>query len=69
MVCAPPGGTIMTNKNDMIVCGLGQCVVNKDGITLCSTQPGGNASLTNMGIAVCAGVCVSPSQKLCTGAR
>lgn len=69
IVCAPPGGTIMANKDGMIVCGLGQCVVNKNGTILCSAQPGGTAFVNDMGVAVCAGVCITPSKNNCKGAR
>jgi len=69
IVCAPPGGSIMTNKDGVVVCGRGQCVVNKVGIILCSSQTGGTASLTTMGEAVCSGKCVSASQTTCKGAK
>lgn len=69
IVCAPPGGTILTNKDGMIVCGLGQCVVNKNGTILCSAQPGGTAFLNDAGVAVCTGICMSPSKNNCKGAR
>jgi hypothetical protein len=69
IVCAPPGGRIMTNKDGLIVCSLGQCVINKNGIIMCSTQPGGTATLNNEGVPVCAGMCVSASKNYCVGAR
>jgi len=69
IVCAPPGGRIMTNKDGVIVCGRGQCVVTKAGIIMCSSQPGGAASINNMGVPVCAGVCVSASQNHCKGRK
>lgn len=69
IVCAPAGGSIMTNKDGMVVCGLGQCVVNKSGMFLCSAQPGGTASVNNQGVAVCSGMCVTPSKNNCKGAR
>jgi hypothetical protein len=69
IVCAPPGGSIKVKKDGVIVCGRGQCVVNKAGIILCSALPGGSAFINNMGVAVCAGVCVSASQNYCKGAR
>lgn len=69
IVCAPPGGNIMTNKDGMVVCGLGQCVTNRNGIVLCSAQPGGTASINELGMAVCTGKCVSPSKNNCKGAR
>ena len=69
IVCAPPGGKIMKNKEGMIVCGRGQCVVNKAGIIICSSQPGGAATINNLGIPVCTGVCVSASPNYCRGAR
>ena len=69
IVCAPPGGTITTNKNGDVVCGKGNCVTTNSGTILCSTQPGGNAVINGEGKAVCYGVCVSASQNICVGAR
>jgi len=69
IVCAPQGGSIMTNKDGDVVCGMGQCVTNKAGVILCSSQPGGTAIINNLGMATCSGVCVSASQKICRGAR
>ena len=69
IVCAPQGGTIMTNKDGVVVCGPGQCVVNMAGVIVCSSQPGGTASINSAGVPVCAGVCFSASPKYCKGAR
>jgi hypothetical protein len=69
IVCAPPGGSIMMNKDGIIVCGRGRCVVDKSGIILCSSQPGGAAMIDNLGTAVCAGGCISASASNCKGAR
>ena len=69
IVCAPPGGTITTNKNGDVVCGKGNCVITASGTIYCSTQPGGNAVINEEGKAVCAGLCVSASQNTCVGAR
>ena len=69
IVCAPPGGTITKNSDGAVVCGHGQCVVDRAGIIMCSSQPGGSATINNMGVPVCAGVCVSASQNSCKGAR
>ncbi len=69
IICAPPGGTIMLNKNDEVVCGLGKCVVNKAGIILCSSRPGGSAIIDIMGNSVCAGACVSASERYCQGKK
>ena len=69
IVCAPPGGTITTNKNGDVVCGKGNCVITVSGAIYCSTQPGGNAVINEKGIAVCAGLCVSASPNICVGAR
>ena len=69
IVCAPPGGTITTNKNGDVVCGKGNCVITASGTIYCSTQPGGNAVINGEGKAVCAGLCVSASPNSCVGAR
>ena len=69
IVCAPPGGSIMKNKDDVIVCGRGQCVVTNAGIILCSPQQGGTVTINNAGVPVCTGNCVSASQNYCKGAR
>ena len=69
IVCAPQGGSIMTNKDGVVVCGLGPCVVTATGLIICSSQPGGKVSISNTGVPVCAGVCVSASPKYCRGAR
>ena len=69
IVCAPPGGTITTNKNGDVVCGKGNCVVTISGMIYCSTQPGGNAVINGEGKAVCAGLCVSASPNICAGAQ
>ena len=69
IVCAPPGGTIMINKYDDVVCGIGKCVVNKSGTILCSSQPGGAAAFDASGTPVCAGACVSASQRNCKGRK
>lgn len=69
IVCAPPGGTITTNKNDDVVCGKGNCVITSSGMILCSTQSGGSAVINGDGKAVCAGMCVSASKNICLGAR
>jgi hypothetical protein len=69
MVCAPPGGTITTNKNGEVVCGKGKCVTIKSGMIFCSAQPGGNAVINENGMAVCVGLCISASPKICVGAR
>jgi hypothetical protein len=69
IVCAPPGGTITTNKNGDVVCGKGNCVITSSGMVLCSAQSGGNAVINGEGKAVCAGLCVSASAKICVGAR
>ncbi len=69
LVCAPPGGTITTDKNGDVVCGKGSCVTNNLGMTLCSALPGGNAVINGDGKAVCYGLCVSASQNICVGAR
>ena len=69
IICAPLGGSILTNKNGEIVCGLGKCVVNNAGIILCSSLPGGSATINYMGVAVCAGGCKSASQNNCRGKK
>lgn len=69
IVCAPPGGTITKDKNDEVVCGLGNCVVTMTGTILCSGQPGGSAIINNQGKAECTRVCVSASRNTCKGAR
>ena len=69
IVCAPPGGTITTNKNGDVVCGKGNCVIINSGLIVCSTQPGGNAVINGEGKAVCTGVCISASPNTCVGAR
>ena len=69
IVCAPPGGVLMTDKQGMIVCGLGPCVTSKNGTVLCSALAGGTATVNEIGVAVCTGKCVSPSKNNCEGAR
>ena len=54
IVCAPPGGTITTNKNGDVVCGKGNCVITASGTIYCSSQPGGNAVINGEGKTVCA---------------
>lgn len=69
IVCAPPGGTITTNKYGEVVCGLGACVRHKSGIIMCSSKAGGSAVINNQGIAVCDGTCISASKNTCRGVR
>jgi hypothetical protein len=55
IVCAPLGGTITTDKNNEVVCGLGSCVITITGMILCSSQPGGTATIIDKGITLCSG--------------
>lgn len=69
MICAPWGGSVVTDAMGMLACGRGQCIRDGLGRIVCSAVPGGPAYADAMGRPVCAGGCVPPSPQLCAPMR
>lgn len=69
MICAPWGGSVVTDAMGMLACGRGQCIRDGLGRIVCSAVPGGPAYADAMGRPVCAGGCTPPSPQLCAPMR
>jgi len=64
-VCAPPNGGILQDKRGEPVCGKGQCLNDKFGRIVCSSQAGGFAAKDSRGEVVCTEGCEPASAALC----
>lgn len=63
--CAPPGGTIVEDDYGVLVCGVGQCIDDANGKTLCAREKGGAVIVDANGQIKCVGGCVRPDRHLC----
>ena len=69
MICAPPGGMMMTGMFGDAVCGRGYCIKDMGGDIVCSRQPGGYATKDMFGSVACVGGCERPSSIYCVPVR
>lgn len=59
--CSGSGGDAVLDRYGTAVCGVGRCVMERDGAVMCSTEPRGSAALDRYAKAVCTGGC-EPAQ-------
>jgi hypothetical protein len=66
IICAPPLGSMVKNRNGKYVCGPGQCIMlsSTDEI-ICSSVPGGLVALDSRNRGLCVEGCVSATEALC----
>lgn len=66
IICAPPLGSMIKNRNGKYVCGPGQCIMkNSTGEVICSSAPGGLMALDTRNEGLCVGGCIPASESLC----
>ncbi len=59
--CSGSGGDAVLDRYGTAVCGVGRCVMERDGNVMCSTEPRGSAALDRYAKAVCTSGC-EPAQ-------
>lgn len=65
VICPPPDGELVINRQGGKVCAPGWCVEDVEGKIKCSGVPGGAALLDHSGHALCVGGCQEAGEALC----